>query len=137
LEKPYAVFRFKYRSKGVLKSMFGDEVPDHERDLTVRTESSKVRREKEKLGEKYKDVGKEELIEKMVRLKMEVEAKRERREKSGKERSRGTESVARNLTESWVKRHSREPSVKDGKEHKGDKDEGWNGGGWTDPNKWS
>lgn len=141
LDKPYAVFRFKYRTRKVLKDMFGDEVPDHGH-LTRHTETSKVLREKEKL----KDVSKEELIEKMVKLKMRNEGKDRKQSRDSGHKSRvlrravseNTESVARDLTESWVKQHSRDPSEKGSMEKKEREDQGWNsGGGWADPNKWS
>jgi hypothetical protein len=125
LEKPYAVFRFKYRSRAILKDMFGDAVPDTGH-LSERTLSSKIVREKEKL----KEVSKEELIEKMVRLKMRME---EKEGMEGKERKRAvsenTETVARGLTEEWVRLHSGENSEKGRKEKEKEK-------GWSDPNKW-
>ena len=68
-------------------------------------------RERGKLG----GLDREELVEEMVRLKMD----------KGRKGSRATESVARDLTENWVKRHSRDPSER-GEEM-----------GWKDPNKWS
>jgi hypothetical protein len=140
LEKPFAVFRFKYRSRAILKGMFGDEVPDHGH-LTKETKDSKVLNQKEKL----KEVSKEELIAKMLRLERKLadkDGKRDgeeekRADKGGKE-SRSTESVARDLTENWVKQHSRDPSEK-GKSGKGQKkggvDQGWgeaaaDAGGW-------
>lgn len=106
LEKPYAVFRFKYRSRGVLKELFGHAVSDKKGELTTRaqTPATKVRREKEKL----EGLGREELVERMVRLKMEVEGEKERGRK--REQSRSTESVARGLTERWVERQSRDMS---------------------------
>ncbi|KAH7408424.1 hypothetical protein DE146DRAFT_605152 [Phaeosphaeria sp. MPI-PUGE-AT-0046c] len=96
LDKPYAVFRFKYRSRGLLKELFGDAVLD-KRELTMRAAApaAKVMREKEKL----EGLGREELVERMVRLKMERE-----------EASRSTESMARGLTERWVERQSRDAS---------------------------
>ncbi|KAF2831510.1 hypothetical protein CC86DRAFT_314922, partial [Ophiobolus disseminans] len=111
LDKPYAVFRFKYRSRSILKSMFGDEVPDHGH-LSIHTSSSKVKKEKEKL----KVVSKDELIEKMLKLQTKLAEKGERRRdskhKEMKAPSVNTESVARGLTENWVNQHSREASEK-------------------------
>jgi hypothetical protein len=118
LEKPYAVFRFKYRSRAILKDMFGDAVPDTGH-LSERTPSSKIVREKEKL----KEVSKEELIEKMMRLKMRME------EKGKRAVSENTETVARGLTEEWVRLHSGEDSEKGRKEKEKEK-------GWSDPDKW-
>jgi hypothetical protein len=138
LKKPYAVFRFKYRSRKVLKDMFGDAVPDRGH-LTERTdkEAKEVKREKEKLGK----LGREELIERLVGLKMKKGDERRENKDSGyksKRQSRSktvvskdTESVARHLTESWVRQHSREASEEAGKE------KGWNDGRWADPNKWT
>tara|TARA_R110002003_G_scaffold57_3_gene5120 strand:+ start:8899 stop:9933 length:1035 start_codon:yes stop_codon:yes gene_type:complete len=110
LERPYAVFRFKYRSRGVLKALFGDAVPDHGH-LSTRTPGGEMVREKEKL----RGVSREELVEKMVRLQTRLAEKEAgKREKDGRRKaeSRGTESVARDLTEDWVRRQSREPSEK-------------------------
>jgi hypothetical protein len=123
LEKPYAVFRFKYRSRAILKGLFGEDV--------VRS-PEKMMKEKEMVKEKerLKDVSKEELIGEMVRLKMSMEGK-EKGERKKRARSENTESVAMRLTESWVERQSREASEK-----------GKGGGkkgaekGWKDPNKW-
>ncbi|KAF1912358.1 hypothetical protein BDU57DRAFT_421772, partial [Ampelomyces quisqualis] len=103
LHHPYAVFRFKYRSRALLKTLLGPAVPL----ATAHSSGCKMAREKDRL----KDVGKDELIEKMVRLKMTME-----RGKTGRASKRAvsenTESVARGLTERWVKQHSREASEK-------------------------
>ncbi|KAH7076714.1 hypothetical protein BKA63DRAFT_594206 [Paraphoma chrysanthemicola] len=96
LESPYAVFRFKYRSRNVLKNMFGDAVPATGH-LSTRIPSAQAVREKEKFNQLDKD----ELVEKMVQL----QAKLGTRDKS-------TESVARGLTEEWVREQSREASEK-------------------------
>lgn len=137
LDKPYAVFRFKYRSRAILKAMFGDEVPDHGH-LTIHTSTSKAKRQKEKL----EAVPKDELIEKMLKLQTKLEGKRERKHKEERKGSVRTESVARGLTEKWVERHSREASEKGKEKAKSEKkvdgggwdtavgDGGW-GGGWT------
>ena len=108
LENPYAVFRFKYRSRAVLKGMFGDAVLE-------RGHTSK--KEKEKL----KDVDKDELIDQMVRLK----AKLDRGESEA-----GTEGVARGLTERWVEGQSREVSEKGRKVRKEKKRMERGGDGW-------
>jgi hypothetical protein len=142
LDKPYAVFRFKYRSRAVLKSMFGDAVPDHGH-LSRSTPASKAAREKEKL----KDVSKDELIEKMIKLQSKLVEKKDggerKREVVQRRESQSTESVARGLTANWVKQHSRDVSEK-GKKGGDEKvkvkekqdDEGWSaaddGGNWDD-----
>jgi hypothetical protein len=106
LEKPYAVFRFKYRSRAILKDMFGDEVPDRGH-LSTRTYASKTVKDREKL----KDVSKEVLIDKMLRLQMKLE---ERNGKGGGRRGESVnpERVARDATADWVRMHSREASEK-------------------------
>lgn len=83
----------------MLKSLFGDEVRDAKGELVerVRTPAAKVKREREKLGE----MSKEELVERMVRLRLETEGRGRRRGKS-----KSTESVARGLTERWVEGQS-------------------------------
>jgi hypothetical protein len=151
LDRPYAVFRFKYRSQGILRGLFGEGVID--------VGEGKDEREKEK--ERLKDLPQEELIEKMMKLKREVEEKgkegkhrshkheekeRERRhseKKEGRRVSGQTDVVAKNLTEQWVKQHSRDPSEKaksqaaksekkkdkkDGQQSWG-QNAGWGGGG--------
>jgi hypothetical protein len=135
-DKPYAVFRFKYRSRSILKSLFGDDqVPDHGH-LTTHTPSSKIAREKEKL----EGVSKEELIEKMIRLQTKLAGKEGKRGdimnvRLNRADSKSTERVARDLTENWVKLHSGGASEKGkgrektrglGKEKKKDgADQGW------------
>lgn len=122
LEKPYAVFRFKYRSVGVLKGLFGECVEED-----VEEDGGRDKEEEEKV-EKLRQKEKEELIVKM----MELERRLELQDKSGegvangranrdhgrekgvdKERkmSKETDGVARSFTEQWVQRHSRDPSV--------------------------
>jgi hypothetical protein len=118
LDKPYGVFRFKYRSPGVLKGLGlygeGDEV-----------EGNSEEKEKEKL----KQVPQDELIEKMLDLERKLKLKdggvvagsggkhgkssveKEKGREKQRRMSEKTDSVARNLTEQWVERHSRDPSV--------------------------
>ncbi|KAJ4409048.1 hypothetical protein N0V91_002863 [Didymella pomorum] len=96
LDKPYAMFRFKYRSRSMLKSMFGN-------DCLSKTGTAPKVVEKEDL----KALPQEELIKKMLALQSKVA------EKEGRDsESVDTESVAKDLTEKWVKQHSREPSEK-------------------------
>jgi hypothetical protein len=112
LEKPYAVFRFKYRSWKVLGGMFGDAASP-----------SLPSKRKEKVG---KMGGGEEEIGGIVGLN----GGKGRKDGTGKAKtvvSRDTESVARDWTESWVREHSREVS-----------EEGWDdGGGWGDADRWT
>lgn len=98
LDKPYAVFRFKYRSRSMLKGMFGS-------DCLSKTGTAHKVVEKEDL----KALPQEELIQKMLALQMKLA------EKEGDGGSQCTESVAKDLTEKWVKQHSREASEKDKK----------------------
>jgi hypothetical protein len=129
LDKPYAVFQFKYRSPGVLKG------------LGLYSEGNEVEgNSEEKEKEKLKQVPQAELIEKMLDLerklksrdgggvaastgkqgkssaeknkKKEKERERERERENQRRMSQKTDGVARNLTEQWVERHSRDPSVK-------------------------
>lgn len=135
LEKPYAVFRFKYRSEGVLRGLgvVGEGgVEGHYGD---------GEKEKEKV-EKLKRVPQDELIAKMLALERRLKAKddgkgttvggvggaeKERRhtKKNGekdKERQKQRRSSERkdahddgrvkDFTEQWVERHSRDPSIK-------------------------
>jgi len=127
LEKPYAVFRFKYRSEGVLKGLgvLG------EGDMHVTRDG-----EKEKV-EKLMGVPQEELIAKMLALerKLKGEDDGEGTTGGGKERKHSKTTVdkekqkqkqrrssertdahgngrVKDFTEQWVERHSRDPSVK-------------------------
>jgi len=127
LEKPYAVFRFKYRSEGVLKELgvLGEGDMDVTRDG-----------EKEK-AEKLKSVPQEELIAKMLALERKLKGKEdgEGTTGSGKERKHSKKSIdkekqkskqrrssektevhgdgrVKDFTEQWVERHSRDPSIK-------------------------
>ncbi|KAF2035716.1 hypothetical protein EK21DRAFT_37646, partial [Setomelanomma holmii] len=106
LESPYAVFRFKYRSRGVLGKMFGEDVLDA---------AGKGERGREREKDKLKDMSKEKLIEEMVKMQEKLKMKETEKNGGRKERkteSRATESVARDWTESWVRQQSREVSEK-------------------------
>ncbi|KAI4921561.1 hypothetical protein J4E85_008906 [Alternaria conjuncta] len=130
LEKPYAVFRFKYRSEGVLKGLG----VLHEGDMKHDGDA-----EKEK-AEKLKSVPQEELIAKMLALERRLKGKDNGEGTTGggaagKERKHGKPTVdkekqkqkqrrssekkdahgdgrVKDFTEQWVERHSRDPSVK-------------------------
>ncbi|KAI4616559.1 hypothetical protein J4E80_005833 [Alternaria sp. BMP 0032] len=133
LEKPYAVFRFKYRSEGVLKGLgvLGNGGLDGG--------GGAKEKEKEK-AEKLKAIPQEELIAKMLALQRKLEGKdngegttaagaagierkhsrsrvdkekqkQKQRSSSEKKDARGDGRV-KNFTEEWVERHSRDPSVK-------------------------
>ncbi|KAI4631910.1 uncharacterized protein J4E87_002617 [Alternaria ethzedia] len=129
LEKPYAVFRFKYRSEGVLKGLgvLGEGDMKHDGDA-----------EKEKQeAEKLKGIPQEELIAKMLALEKRLKDKhngegttggeKERKhskthadkEKQNSKQRRSSEKTdahgdgrVKDFTEQWVERHSRDPSVK-------------------------
>ncbi|CAN9471067.1 unnamed protein product [Alternaria alternata] len=126
LDKPYAVFRFKYRSVSVLRGMFGRAVDD-ERISSSNRMDTKDKEEKED-GDKEKikaGYSQDELITRMMELERklknvgvgavqnsreprrgEVEKKKEQRRVSA-----ATEGVAKNFTEQWVERHSKDPTV--------------------------
>ncbi|KAF2627888.1 hypothetical protein BU25DRAFT_491039 [Macroventuria anomochaeta] len=99
LDKPYAVFRFKYRSRSMLRGMFGSDC------LSKSGTAPKV------VGkEDLKALPQEELIKKMMALQSKLEEKEGGKDGGGDEVSQCTESVAKDLTEKWVKDHSRNPS---------------------------
>lgn len=115
LDKPYAAFRFKYRSIPILKSMFGDQIPDNAA-LTLPTPHSTLAKAKEKL----KVLPQDELVEKMLRLTRMMEEKEHGR-RDGKHKHKHkerrpsaskTEVAAQALTENWVKQQRREASEK-------------------------
>ncbi|KAF3001476.1 hypothetical protein E8E13_008543 [Curvularia kusanoi] len=96
LDDPYAVFRFKYRSRSVLRSMFGDT-------CLSKTGTQKVAPRKEDLEALSRD----ELVKRMMALQMRLGSEDERE-------TQCTQSVAKGLTEKWVKAHSREVSEVEG-----------------------
>jgi hypothetical protein len=100
LDKPYAVFRFKYRSRSMLRRMFGN-------DCLSKTGTAPKMVEKEDL----KALPQGELIKKMLALQSRL-AEKER----GDGESACTESVAKDLTEKWVQQHSAEASERGKKE---------------------
>ncbi|KAI4611118.1 hypothetical protein J4E83_008061 [Alternaria metachromatica] len=132
LEKPYAVFRFKYRSEGVLKGLgvLGEGGVDGS--------GGEIEKEMEK-AEKLKSVPQEELIAKMLALERKSKGKdsgegttgggkerkhskksdeKDKEKQKSKQRRSSVKTEARgdgrvkNFTEQWVERHSRDPSVK-------------------------
>ncbi|KAI4907587.1 hypothetical protein J4E90_009616 [Alternaria incomplexa] len=142
LEKPYAVFRFKYRSEGVLKGL---GVLD-EGDMDVARDGEKENQKVEKL----KRVPQEELIAKMLALERKLKGKDdgEGTTGGGKERKHSKKSIdkekqkskqrrssekkdahgdgrVKDFTEQWVERHSRDPSTK--AKSAVAKDVGWEG----------
>ncbi|KNG46574.1 zinc ion binding protein [Stemphylium lycopersici] len=136
LDKPYAVFRFKYRSPEVLTALFGHEAK------TKKNKKNNANAEGEAV-EKLKALPQEELIAKMLKLESklaETKTGAKDRNKHGDRQERNwrishhaeqknadvekrrresaqTEQVAKKLTEVWVKRHSRDPSEKAGSRH--------------------
>ncbi|KAL6712018.1 hypothetical protein ACN47E_003061 [Coniothyrium glycines] len=118
LEKPYAVFRFKYRAAEKLQEMFGRELlrgkGGKEAAVAVAVAVA-VEKEKEKL--KLEQMPQAELVERMMQLQMEVagkhgggEEQRERKRKDGRASETRAEDVARGLTEKWVVQQSQEAS---------------------------
>lgn len=63
----------------------------------------------EKAKDKLKDVPRDELVEKMVKLQGKL-AEKEKRGQRRRSDAQGTEVVARDLTKKWVERQSREAS---------------------------
>lgn len=136
LGKPYAVFRFKYRSVGVLKGLFGEDV-----DTTTTTFKNEVtEKKKPNMETRLKNVPQGDLSNKtmtelqkgelMVKGKngdaattttttTRPENKRHEKESmdkgNGREEQRRmsekTDGITRNFTERWVERHSRDASV--------------------------
>ncbi|KAI4946699.1 hypothetical protein J4E91_006870 [Alternaria rosae] len=131
LEKPYAVFRFKYRSEGGLRGL----------GIYAEGNGGEKGKEKEKV-EKLKRVPQDELIAKMLALERRLKAKddekditvggvggaeKERRhsKKNGekeKDRQKQRRSIekkdahgngrVKDFTEQWVERHARDPSAR-------------------------
>ncbi|RMZ66732.1 zinc finger zz-type [Pyrenophora seminiperda CCB06] len=120
LDNPYAVFRFKYRSRSILKALFGDQIPDQEQHATP--SSTEIKKDK------LRQMPQDELVEKLLKMETKLrEAKRleetkhkhghrnqDREKQRGKERtpSDRTEVVTKSLTEAWVQQQSRDPSEK-------------------------
>ena len=130
LEKPYAVFRFKYRSEGVLKGLgvLGENEMKRDGDA-----------EKEK-SEKLKHVPQEELIAKMLALErkskgkddgegttvagaagnekkhskksIDKEKQKQKQRRSSEKKDAHGDGRVKDFTEQWVERHSRDPSIK-------------------------
>ncbi|CBX95294.1 hypothetical protein IAQ61_004115 [Plenodomus lingam] len=131
LDKPYAVFRFKYRSRSTLRSLFGKTLIPPHGPLTLPTRGSALADAKHKL----KNIPQDELIDKMLKLQETLAEKgytRDDREKKEKQKRRekerrpsvsaATEVAARGFTEKWVEMQSRETSLK-GKKEKSEKSE--------------
>ena len=91
LDRPYAVFRFKYRSPSVLRGLFGSACL-----------SQGVGREG------LQALSRDELLGSMAALQMQMQMQLERKRGAGE--SRCAESVAVELTEKWVEEHSRQPA---------------------------
>ncbi|OAL55872.1 hypothetical protein IQ07DRAFT_182271 [Pyrenochaeta sp. DS3sAY3a] len=110
LDKPYAVFRFKYRSRAHLKTLFGDIIPDHGALALPAPGSVKL-----KAKEQLKGLSQNELIDKMVKLQSKLGKKKGKgvREEEGGWMARRlsdgqqTQQVAWDKTEDWVKQHAR------------------------------
>ncbi|RYO31095.1 hypothetical protein AA0111_g5378 [Alternaria arborescens] len=126
LDKPYAVFRFKYRSVSVLRGMFGREVDDERISPSNRMDTKEKEEKEDGNKEKVKaGYSQDELITRMMELERKLknvgvgavqdsrEPRRGEVEKKKKQRrvSAATEGVAKNFTEQWVERHSKDPTV--------------------------
>ncbi|KAH9879349.1 hypothetical protein J1614_002788 [Plenodomus biglobosus] len=140
LEKPYAVFRFKYRSRAMLKSLFGDalipdptlltpvsnlatakdkltDLPQHElveKMLKLQAELADkgYMRGQERSGKKEKEKEKEEEKEKLKEKLKEKERFKEKLKKKKASGSEATEVAARGFTEKWVEMQSRQVNEK-------------------------
>ena len=126
LDNPYAVFRFKYRSRSILKALFGDQIPAQEQPALAPTTDIK---------EKLKQMPQDELIDKMLELETKLKKVKKSGEKKHKHEQRHhdrekqkekerrpsdrTEVMAKALTEAWVQQHSRGPSEKAKSQTKG------------------
>jgi hypothetical protein len=125
LDSPYAVFRFKYRSRSALRSMFGEKCLSK----SANGDAGAGKEGLEKLS-------REELVGKMMalqaRVQREGEAKGDAKSASrsrSRSRSRCTQSVAKVLTEKWVKDHSKVDEEKEGWKEGGKREEE-KAGGW-------
>jgi hypothetical protein len=135
LENPYAVFRFKYRSEGVLRDLGVYRDGGGGEEVKQETDKEKV--------EKLKRVPQEELIGKVLALERRLESKggagagagdgagngdddgrrhsrrsaekdknkHKERENKGR-RSEKVDAVVNDFTEQWVERHSRDQSLR-------------------------
>lgn len=129
LDKPYAVFRFKYRSVSVLRGMFGRAVDDERISLANQMDKKEEDDEGDGDKEKVKAVySQDELIARMMELERRLKhvdvgavvqssrepgrsSEREERKKQRRISAATTEGAAKEFTEQWVERHSRDPSV--------------------------
>jgi hypothetical protein len=98
LKHPYAVFRFKYRSRDYLKKILPGEVPDVEPVVEGKWGGKEGGGGEEMTGaervkQRLEGVGKEKLKEEIVRLKKLVgrEERKDRRDRKRKEKGRGNE----------------------------------------------
>ncbi|KAJ4372305.1 hypothetical protein N0V83_004079 [Neocucurbitaria cava] len=119
LDRPYAVFRFKYRSRSVLKAMFGDLVPDRGHLTTAIHKEGDKQHGKEHMHQHTHKHHEPKHHESKHYESKHHEPKHHEHSKESKERRQSdaaTEVVARDLTENWVKQQSRETSEKGGKD---------------------
>ena len=135
LDKPYAVFQFKYRSRSMLRSMFGN-------DCLSKSGTTMVPVQKEDL----KALPHDELVKKMLALQSKLEDKEGRKGEEGEKGSQCTESVAMDRAEEWVKQHSRNASeqgkakkagTEKSKAKSAEKVAGWDDGGANGGEKWN
>jgi hypothetical protein len=129
LDKPYAVFRFKYRSVSVLRGMFGQAVGD-ERIFLANQMDKKEGDDDEGDGDKEKVkavYSRDELITRMMELERKLKdvdvgavqsirepgrgSEREERRRQRRVSAATTEGAAKEFTKQWVERHSRDLSV--------------------------
>lgn len=98
--------------------MFGSDIIDSVPMRKPSTSSHTAKqKETEKEKEKLKAIPLDDLVAKMLSLQTQL-ASKERARTQKNTPSHRTESVARHLTESWVKLHSREASEEAGSERK-------------------
>ncbi|KAJ4345399.1 uncharacterized protein N0V89_011529 [Didymosphaeria variabile] len=131
LEKPYAVFRFKYRDHGNLRKLLGKNVvpsdaallttsPIDPRTVAQPTTLAQIHDVKQQL----KKVPKEALIDGLLDLQTKLEKKK-------KKIVAPTDTAGMNRTRDWVKRQSREASV-NGKKTEARR----SGGSWSSDDGW-
>lgn len=110
------MFRFKYRSRPILHSLFGNLIPSHGPPLITPTPSSSIAKAKNRLTQLPHD----QLVDKMLKLQTKLAHKKsDSKDSPGKKEPRRrsedqrTEAVAMQLTKNWVKQQSRGPSEKE------------------------
>ncbi|KAJ4287297.1 hypothetical protein N0V90_012695 [Kalmusia sp. IMI 367209] len=133
LERPYAVFRFKYRSHPTLRKLLGPDVVPSDAFLTITkpadplTLATSAANPSKDVKQQLKSVPKDALIDSLLKLQTKLEKEKEKRVEEGDGR---TEVEGRNRTRDWVKRQSRGGSEKEKAK------DGEGKGGWSADESW-